>query len=409
MAIQYLKTAKLKGKRIFLRVDVNEQVDSRGRIVDDFRIRAILPTIQFLLRQQCSVVIAGHLGRPEKPWDKKMSLEPMARHLADLLNYKYVATDGEAPDYPVKHVVFFKNDIRNKPTRDAIKKVPVKDIIFLENLRFYPGEEANNDAFAKLLAGLAKVYVNDAFSVDHRKAASLVAITKYLPSYAGLLIEQEIKNLDYVLSKAKSPFVLLMGGIKISDKAKTLEHLGRKADTILLGGGLANVLLQAQGIEIGKSKVEDGAKRIAWQLARNFKHKLVLPKDAVVTNAAFAKSSIRVCDIHSIKPSEVILDVGPKTILEFAKHLKAAKTIVWNGPLGKYETKPFHTGTLSLARVIGGVSQKKCFSVVGGGETVDAMRSAYQETFVDHLSTGGGAMLEYLAGDKLPGIEALKK
>jgi phosphoglycerate kinase len=348
------------------------------------------------------------LGRPEKPWDKKMSLEPVAKTLADLLKYKFVATDEGAPDYPIKHVIFFRGDIRKKPTRDAIKEVTNKDIIFLENLRFYPGEEANSDSFAKQLAGLGKVYVNDAFAVDHRKAASVVAVTKHLPSYAGLLLEQEIKNLDYVLSKAKSPFVLMMGGIKISDKAKTLEHLGRKADTILLGGGLANVLLQAQGVEIGKSKIEDGARKTAWQISRNFKHKLVLPRDAVVTNSALAKSSIRVCDIHSIKPTEVILDIGPKTILEFAKHLKAAKTIVWNGPLGKYETKPFHTGTLSLARVIGGVSKKKCFSVVGGGETVDAMRAAYQETFVDHLSTGGGAMLEYLTGAKLPGIEALK-
>jgi len=262
--------------------------------------------------------------------------------------------------------------------------------------------------FAKKLASLAEVYVNDAFGVDHRKAASLVAITKYLPGYCGLLLEKEIKSLDTVLKQSKKPFVLLMGGIKISDKVQTLENLGKKADKILLSGGLANLFFLTKGFEIGKSKVESDARKIAWTLEKNFKAKIVLPLDVVVADEKMDRDSIRVTEPHMIKPEEKILDVGPKTILAYAKELKAAKMIVWNGPLGYFEKKPFHTATIALARVIGGVASRKAFVLAGGGETVDALRLAHQLEHIDHVSTGGGAMLEYLAGKKLPGIEAIK-
>jgi len=229
-----------------------------------------------------------------------------------------------------------------------------------------------------------------------------------LPSYAGLLLEKEIKGLDAVLKSGKKPFILMMGGIKISDKVKTIENLGRKADKILLAGGLANLFFLARGYDVGKSKVEPKGEKTAWLLEKNFKSKIFLPQDVVVANAQMDKNTIRVAEPHAVKSDEIIYDVGPKTILAFARELKTAKTIVWNGPLGMFEHKPFHTSTMALARVVGGVAGRKAFTVVGGGETVDAVRMAHQAEHIDHLSTGGGAMLEYLAGKKLPGIEALK-
>jgi phosphoglycerate kinase len=238
--------------------------------------------------------------------------------------------------------------------------------------------------------------------------ASNGAVTKYVPSYAGPLLEAEIKSLTPLLGKTQKPFVLMMGGIKISDKIDTLKNLGEKADKILLGGGLATLMFLAKDLEIGESKVEKEGLKTAWQLGKNFKDKIVLPIDVVVANKNMDKSSIRSCSPYDVKKNEVILDCGPKTILEFAKELKKAKTIVWNGPLGHFEVKPFHTATMALARIIGAVASRKAYGVVGGGETVDAVRQCHQFDHIDHVSTGGGAMLEFLAGKKLPAIEALK-
>lgn len=409
MAYNFARSGNVKNKTVFLRVDVNEEVDSQGKLVDDFRIRAIIPTIEWLREQGAKVVIGSHAGRPEGKKVVKLSLEPMAEKIAELLKIKFVKTDHALPDYPLNHLIFFNGDLTRPEAQQVIAQVPKKDITVLENLRFYSGEEENTPEFAKSLAGLADVYINDAFAVSHRKAASIVAITKFLPSFVGPLLEKEIKNLDYVMNKAKSPFVLMMGGIKISDKAKTLERLGRKADVVLTGGGIANLFFASDGLEIGKSKVEIDSKKLAWKIAANLKKKLVLPKDVVVANTSLSKDSIKVKANYEIRPNEVVYDIGPKTILEYSKILKTAKTICWNGPMGFFEQKPFHTGTFSLARVLAGRAGGKTFVVVGGGETVAAVRGAHQEEYVNHLSTGGGAMLEYLSGETLPGLKVLEK
>lgn len=407
--IKYLKSTTLKNKTVLLRVDVNVPMDKdTGRVEDSFRIEQVVPTIKLLQKGGNKIIICGHLGRPGGKVKKEFSLKPAAELMARLLDLKMVTTDYALPNYGIKHLVFYTGYITDPKHQEQIKNAPAKDIIFLENLRFYPGEEENQAIFAKQLAVLADAYVNDAFGVDHRKAASVVAITKYLPSYAGLLLESEIKSLDVVLHKSKKPFVLMMGGIKISDKVETIKNLGEKADKILVGGGIANLFFLANGYEVGLSKVEKEAAKTAWQIAKNFKDKILLPLDVVVADKNMDKSSIRVAAPHEVRKNEQILDNGPKTILEFAKVLKVAKTIVWNGPLGYFEKKPFHTATMALARVIGGVGKRKAFAVVGGGETVDAVRECGQFEHIDHVSTGGGAMLEYLAGKKLPGIEALK-
>ncbi len=409
MAYKYVRSSNVKNKTVLLRVDMNEELDSQGRVLDDFRIRAIIPTIELLRKAGAKVIIASHLGRPDGKPDRKLSLRPVAKRLAELLEIKFLETDRELTRYPINHLMFASGDIQKDLTCDLIRAIATKDIVVLENLRFYEGEESNSAVFAKRLAELADVYVNDAFAVVHRKAASVVAITKYLPSYAGPELEKEIKNLDYVGAKSKKPFVLMMGGVKISDKAKTLEQLGKHADVILVGGGLANLFYASEGLEIGKSVSEISSKKLAWKIATNFKRKIVLPRDVVVADSKKTKQSIKVKSCYNINPTETIYDLGPKSILEFAGILKKAKTICWNGPLGLFEHKPFHTGTFSLARVIGGLASKKAFVVIGGGETVAAVRAAHQAEYIDHLSTGGGAMLEYLAGEKLPGLEVLKK
>lgn len=409
MIYNYARANTVKNKTVLLRVDINEEVNAQGKLVDDFRLRAIIPTINWLRSQNAKVIIVSHAGRPEGKRDPKLSLRPMAKRLAELLDIKFVETEKALPEYPVSHVLFFTSDITNEDARLAIQNIPRKDITILENIRYYADEELNNVQFAKHLASFADVFINDAFAVSHRKSASVVAITKYIPSYIGPLLEREIKNLDYVMTKSKSPFVLMMGGIKISDKAKTLERLGRKADIILVGGGIANLFFASEGLEIGKSKVELESKRLAWKIATNFKKKLVLPRDVVVADSKISPASIKVKTSYDIKANETIYDIGPKTILEYSKILKQAKTICWNGPLGFFEHKPFHTGTFSLARILGSVGKKKTFVVVGGGETVAALRSAGQAEYIDHLSTGGGAMLEYLAGDTLPGLKVLQK
>lgn len=409
MPIKYLRTSRVHNQSVLLRVDVNVPLDKKtGAVADDYRIVEVLPTIKLLHQQGNKIIICGHLGRPGGKPDPKFSLLKVAEHLAKLLELKFVETGYQLPDYHIPHLIFYSGKITEDKHQKQLQASPDKDIILLENLRFYPGEEENDPVFAKKLAGLAEVYVNDAFGVDHRKAASVSGITKCLPSYCGLLLEKEIKALDIVLHKSRPPFVLMMGGIKISDKVQTIENLGKKADKLLLGGGIATLFFLAKGLEVGLSRVEKEAVKVAWQLEKNFKHKILLPLDVVVANENMDKDSIRVASPYEVGKKEMILDAGPKTILAYAKELKLAKTIVWNGPLGLFEVKPFHTATMALAHLIGGRGKGKAFAVVGGGETVDAIRGAGQVNHIDHVSTGGGAMLEYLAGKKLPGIEALK-
>lgn len=407
MPIKYLRTAKIQNKTVLLRVDVNVPLDD-GKVNDAFRIEQIIPTIQLLQNGGNKVVLCGHSGRPKGEWNEKYSLRPVARFMADLLGYKFVETDFNLPDYGIRHLIFYTANITEAKHQDQLKKLQAKDVAVLENLRFYKGEEVNDAGFAKILAGLADVYVNDAFGVDHRESASVCGVAKALSAYAGLLLEKEIKSLDAVLKRAKKPFVVMAGGIKLTEKVGALENLGKKADKILAGGGVANLMFKTKGYEIGLSKIEEGESKIAWQIMKNFKNKLMLPTDVVVANKDLDSGSIRVCLPHEVSAKEIILDAGPKTILAFAKEIKAAKTIVWSGPMGMYEKRPFHHATFALARLLGGRGKGKAFVVAGGGDTVDAIRQTHQVEHLDHVSTGGGAMLEYLAGKPLPGIEALK-
>ena len=410
MSIKQISSQKnLKDKRIILRLDLNEPIDDKGKLLDDFRISSAIPTIKALWKNGNKLIIVSHLGRPEGKVVSKMSLRPVAERLSELLNTKFVQTSDQLPDYAVKHLIFFTRELTNSDVKDSLAEQSAKDIVVLENIRFYPGEESLDQSLAKNLAALGDVFVDDAFSVAHRTAVSVTVLPELLPSYAGPLLAKETSALDVLLSgRYKKPFVLLMGGIKISDKSQTLMNLGKSADKILIGGGLANLFLAAQGYDVD---VNDDKASIstAKQILLNFKSKLVLPIDATCYSAnKRSGSKIVVKKIPEITKSDKVYDIGPATILEFTKILQSAGTICWNGPMGFFEEKPYRAGTLSMAKVVGGLGKRKAFVVAGGGETVAAIRQSGQTDHLDHVSTGGGAMLEYLAGIKLPGIEALK-
>ena len=406
MAIKYLSKSDIKNKTVILRPDLNCPVEN-GKVGDDFRIQQSLPTIQALIDGENKLIICGHLGRPKGEWKKEFTFLPVARHLADILGLKFIETDGKTPDYGVNHLIFYTGDLREEKHIQQIKSIPAKDIVFLENMRFYQEEEKNDPEFAKSLASLAEVFVLDGFGVAHHPAVSVTGLAKHLDSYCGLLLEKEIKSLDAVLKHAKEPFIVMTGGIKLSEKVGALENLGKKADKILVGGGVANLMFKVKGFEVGLSKIEESESKTAWQIMKNFKDKLMLPLDVVVTNKNMDKDSIRVCLPHEVSSSEQILDAGPKTIMAYAAEIKKAKTIVWSGPLGMYEKPPFHHASFALSRLIGGRGKGIAFVVAGGGDTVDVIRQSHQFEHIDHVSTGGGSMLEYLAGEKLAGIEAL--
>jgi phosphoglycerate kinase len=382
----------LSGKRILVRVDFNVPL-SRKRVVDDSRLQAVLPTINYLLEKKARIILISHLGRPQGK-DKRYSLAPLARYLTKLVNRE------------VKFLDWSFEKIKSRLNNNNLSQ-----IVLLENLRFFPEEEKNGLGFAKKLAELAEIYVNDAFSVSHRIHASVVGITKYLPSYAGFLLEKEVKVLSSLLEKPKKPFVVLLGGAKISDKIGVIKNLVKKADKILLGGALINNFYQAMGYKVGSSLVEKEGVKLANQLLKN--KKILLPQDVVVGTKDGKK--VKVVKIEKegqrrffiCSKEEAILDIGPKTILEYANYLKKAKTLVWNGPMGLYEVKTFSHGTLALARLFASRSQGLAFGVAGGGETIDALNRTGMREYVDWVSTGGGAMLEFLAGKLLPGIKPL--
>ncbi len=408
MAIKYLRTSAIKHKTVILRPDLNCPIKD-GQVTDDFRIQQSLPTLKRLMEDNNKLIICGHLGRPKGEWKEEFSFRPVAKILANLLNIKFVETDYKIPNYNIAHLIFFTGDLRKKETLEQINKISSKDIVFLENMRFYAEEENNDTNFAQSLSTLANVFVLDGFGVAHHPAVSVTGLAEFLPAYAGVLLEKEIKSLDMVLRHQQHPFVVMTGGIKLSEKVGALENLGKTADKILVGGGVANLLFKVKGFEVGLSKIEEAESKTAWHILQNFKDKLVLPVDVVVANANMDKSSIRVCSPHEVSSEEQILDAGPKTIMQFSKIIKTVKTLVWSGPLGLYEKSPFHHATFALSRLIGGRGKGKAFVVVGGGDTVDAVRKSHQFEHIDHVSTGGGAMLEYLSGVKLAGIEALKR
>jgi len=392
--------APVDGKTVLVRMDYNVPMNSDGTIADDFRMRASLPTIKELQKRNCKIILCAHLGRPDGKKDDKYTLEPVAKHLIDLLKQ------------PVK----FVDDCIGDKVIQASKRLHARDILLLENLRFYADEEANSHEFATNLKKStgAQYFVQDGFGVVHRSHASTDAITLLLPSIAGSLLVKEYESITNAMSSPKSPFVAILGGAKISDKVKVIEKLIDKADTIIVGGAMANTFLRYKGVSVGDSKVETGVddtiKNIyerASQKTNDVDSFIVLPQDVAVTKELTKNSERREADLDSIEAQDKILDMGPKSIETAAGILENAHTVIWNGPVGMSEYSQFAFGSARIAMAIAS-RDKEIMSVVGGGDTADFVLgwSGDGKGF-DHISTGGGASIELMAGDKLPGIEAL--
>jgi phosphoglycerate kinase len=381
-------------KNVILRVDLNVPLGKDNKILSDFRLKSVLPTIKYCLKYCNKLIVISHLGRPGGKKNKELSMSPIAKKMCEILKRK-VAFNSDN---------ILKDDITNNLSKNKNK------IIMLENLRFYKGEKSNDDRFAGKLASLGDVYVNDAFSVCHREHASVNAITKYLPVYIGKLLKKEVIKLTKISKKPEKPFVLVVGGVKVSDKIEPVKALGKKASKILLGGGVANTFLKAMGYKVGDSVIDKDSLRMVEDILQRFERKIVLPIDFVVSNCKYPLKndywSVKILQNLKIKKNEAIYDIGPKTSNLFCGHLKKSKSIFWAGPLGLFETKLFSKGTFE---VINCVAKLKNYSVVAGGETVTALEKTKKIEKIWHVSTGGGAALKFVAEKSLPGLKLLKK
>jgi len=389
MKVKSIKNLKnLAGKKVILRVDFNVPVKD-GQIEDDYKIVRTLPTIRFLARQNAKVIIASHLGRPS-PGEKNQdfSLEPVARRLSKLLGKK----------------VNFVDDCVGLKAGTAVGKMEKGEIVMLENIRFEKGEKENSKKLAKNLAKFGNIYVNDAFGNCHRSDMSVSAIKLYLPSYAGLLLEKEVEHLEKIINP-KKPLVVVLGGAKIETKIKLVERLGKKAQHILIGGALANNFFVARKYEVGKSLIDEKTIKFAKKYKKG---NIILPIDVLVS-AKKDGGRPRIKKINQVNRREYIYDLGPETIRLYNNLIKKANSIIWNGPMGRFEEKPFSHGTLAIARIIASRSSGQAFGVAGGGETVDALKETKMIDYVDWVSTGGGAMLSFLGGEKMPGLKGLVK
>jgi phosphoglycerate kinase len=387
-----IKDIDLKGKRVLIRVDFNVPLDDKLKITDDIRIRAALPTIKYALDKGAKVILMSHLGRPDGKVVESMRLTPVAKRLEELLGKKITKTD----------------DCIGDAVRNTAAAMKPGDVVLLENLRFHAQEESNDPAFAKELASLGDVFVNDAFGTAHRAHASTEGVTKYLPSVAGFLLEKEIQYLGSAVDNPKRPFIAILGGAKVKDKIKVIDNLLNKVDALLIGGGMAYTFLKAQGKTIGSSKLDkdgfDTAKQALDKAAKK-NIPMLLPVDHVIADKFDANANTKVVGVD-IPDGWMGLDIGPKTIKLFEDKLKGAKTVVWNGPLGVFEMEKFAKGTEEIAKFLAGL--KGATTIIGGGDTAAAMLKFKLEDKMSHISTGGGASLEYLEGRGLPGIDALQ-
>lgn len=386
-----VKDIAVTGKKVFVRVDYNVPMDKSGHITDDTRIRATLPTIRYLLTEGAAVILASHLGRPKGAPAPEYSLAPVAKRLSELLGQE----------------VLFAADCVGAEAEAKAAQLKPGQVLLLENLRFHKEEEKNDERFAQSLARLADVAVNDAFGVSHRAHASVEGITKFVPMVAGFLMEKEIAFLGQAVTNPTRPFVAIIGGAKVSDKIGVIENLLGKVDTLIIGGGMANTFLRAQGFATGKSLVEEDKVELAATLIDQAKAKglkLLLPTDVVIADRFAADAAWRVAGVAEIDPEWMVLDIGPETAKAFGEAVQGAKTVVWNGPMGVFEFDAFAKGTEAVAKAVAGSGAT---SIVGGGDSIAALEKVGLAARITHISTGGGASLEFLEGKVLPGIAAL--
>lgn len=391
MAFRTLDQLDVRGKRVLTRVDFNVPLDD-GRITDDTRITSAIPTIQALLDAGAAVLLVSHLGRPEGQPNPNYSLAPVAAHLSELLGQP----------------VTLAEDVVGPSAQSVAKSVAPGQVAMLENVRFEPGEEKNDPDFASKLAALADAYVNDAFGAAHRAHASTEGVAQLLPNAAGLLMARELDALGKVLAAPERPVVVLLGGAKISDKIGVITRFMETADAILVGGGIANTMLAAAGNELGRSLVEAGALDTASALLKQAGDEgktLVVPTDVVVAPSVERASEAKVVAAREIGSDDAAFDIGPATVAAFSELIAGAKTVVWNGPMGLFEVEPFDRGTRAVAEA---VAASGAYSVVGGGDSVAALQQMGLADEISHISTGGGASLEFLEGQTLPGVAALE-
>jgi phosphoglycerate kinase len=392
LSLDDLEAAEISGRRVLVRVDFNVPLEGEGesrRVSSDARIRAALPTIRALLAQRATVVLASHLGRPRNGRDPELTLKPVADRLQTLMD---------------RGVVYLPEPFDERALK-LVRSSEGGEVFLLENLRFDPGEKANDPEFARRLAAFADVFVQDAFGSCHRAHASTVGVTEHLdPCVAGKLVERELAAFRRLLEDPRRPFVAILGGAKISDKIGVIESLLGRCDRLLIGGGMANTFLRAQGHELGDSLVEESAVETARELLGRAGNKLVLPADIVIADAFAADARTRVVPAGEVPAGWRVMDIGPETVARFREALQGARLVVWNGPMGVFELQPFAEGTNAVARL---VAESGATSIIGGGDSAAAVEQAGLAERMSHISTGGGASLEFLEGRTLPGVAAL--
>jgi len=399
MEIRHISDIELNGKKVFIRCDFNVPLskEKTGVITDDTRIRASLPTIKYALGHNCRVILASHLGRPKGAVKEELSLAPVADALREML-----------PGIQVH----FASDCIGPKVIESAQKLKEGEILLLENLRFHPEEKANDSAFAKQLADLADVFIQDAFGTVHRAHASTAGITNYLPSAAGLLVTKEVEVMGSILENPVRPFLAVLGGVKVSSKIAVIENLMDKVDSLIIGGAMAYTFLSVQGTKTGNSLVEqeykDAAKR-ALEHAKEAGKLFSLPIDHVIATSLEPDAGVRTSDGVEIPDGWLGVDIGPMTLSRLAPVIEQAKTVLWNGPMGIFEDNRFANGTFGVARMIAGATERGATTVVGGGDSVSAIKKAGLADKFSHVSTGGGASLEFLEGKELPGLIPLKK